>query len=90
MICTVPPTRYPLVSLIANASATIPCPANAASPCNKSGKTLYERGGSILSCADRTMPNTIGPTVSRWLGFADNSIGSEPPFGEAKTPTLPR
>ena len=61
------------MSLIASPSATTPWPANAASPWISTGSTGTRPGGSIWSCSARTMPSTIGPTVSRWLGLAASS-----------------
>src|SRR6478752_1974873 len=86
----VPPTRYPLVSLIARHSATIPWPANAASPCIRIGNEGNEPGGSIWSWMARTMPSTIGSTVSRWLGLAASSRRMSAPDGLSYLPVAPR
>ena len=58
---------------MARHSATTPWPAKAASPWISSGRTGYDPGGSIWSWRARTMPSTIGSTVSRWLGLAASS-----------------
>ena len=54
---------------IAKHSATIPCPANAASPCIKTGITFFllfcERIVFALTC-----PNTTGFTASKWDGLS--------------------
>ena len=36
------------------------------------------------------MPITIGPTVSRWLGFAANSMATSAPDGLTYLPFMPR
>ena len=86
----VPPTRYPVRSLMASPSATMPWPANAASPCISTGSTLYTPGGWILSCLARTMPRTTPFTVSRWLGFAASSTSMVAPAAETYDPCAPR
>ncbi len=78
------------MSLIASVSATTPWPANAASPWMTIGSTGYEPGGSVRSCIARTMPSTIGPTVSRWLGLAASSRLMSAPLGLTYFPVAPR
>ena len=78
------------MSLIAIVSATTPWPAKAASPWSRIGSTGYEPGGSIWSCAARTMPTTIGSTVSRWLGLAASSMSRSAPDGLTYLPVAPR
>ena len=49
-----------------------------------------EPGGSMRSCAARTMPSTIGSTVSRWLGLAASSTRMSAPVGLSYLPVAPR
>ena len=86
----VPPMRYPPMSLIASDSATMPWPANAASPWINMGSTLNAPAGSIWSCSARAIPMTIGPTVSRWLGLAASSMATSAPDGLTYLPLMPR
>ena len=57
----------------------MPWPANAASPWIRMGSDGNEPGGSMWSWLARTMPSTIGSTVSRWLGLAASSTRMSSP-----------
>ena len=52
-----------------SASATIPCPANAASPWISSGRQRVRPRSETRSCLARTRPCTTVFTHSRWLGL---------------------
>ena len=78
------------MSLMPSVSATTPWPANAASPWMPIGSTGYDPGGSTWSWRARTMPSTIGPTVSRWLGLAASSSRMSAPAGLTYLPVAPR
>jgi len=54
-------------------SATIPCPAKAASPWISTGRTFARCSVSFRTrCLARAIPSTTGFTASRWLGFGDS------------------
>ena len=65
-----PPVLCPFKPDIAKHSATIPCPANAASPCKRTGITFTLCGSLWKNCLALVCPNTTGFTASRWEGFA--------------------
>ena len=72
-------------------SATIPCPANAASPCRRTGRTFEcSRASPSAVCLARTIPSTTGSTNSRWLGFGASETPSFWPEGAVCVPTAPR
>ena len=66
----VPPVRYPGSWDKFKVSATTPCPANAASPCNKTGRIEYASRMFVRSCFARTIPSRTGFTASKCEGFA--------------------
>ena len=78
------------MSLMFSVSATTPCPAKAASPCMRMGRTEYASGSLIVSCLARTIPTTTGSTASRWLGLAASSTVTSLPERETNFPTWPR
>ena len=54
---------------MANVSATIPCPAMAASPCIRIPNTLSVVLSFNKVCLALTLPTTTGSTASRCDGF---------------------
>ena len=76
----VPPVRYPGSCARFKTSATIPCPANAASPWSSTGRTRFQAAGpwpARRSCFARTTPSTTGSTASRCDGF-DGDLDRRP------------
>ena len=71
-------------------SATTPCPANAASPWRRMGRTRACSRSPIASCFARTMPSTTGFTNSRWLGFGATVTVIVSPVSPRWVPVAPR
>ena len=64
---------------MAKHSATIPCPANAASPCIKTGITFFLSLSLWKNCFALTWPSTTGFTASKWDGLSVKLICTEFP-----------
>src|SRR5918999_6428394 len=89
-MCTVPPVRYPGTCERLNVSATTPWPANAASPCRSTGRTLSNDPSGSSSCLARTIPSTTGSTASRCEAFDAMITARSSPLRDLNCPVMPR
>src|SRR6478736_10497650 len=89
--CTVPPWRYPRSWERLGVSATTPCPANAASPCIRSGSTVKPDSPLLsLSCLARAITSRTGSTASKCDGLAVKETATWAPLGARNVPFEPR
>ena len=96
--CIVPPVRYPRNCEKSKTSATIPCPAKAASPCINTPSTFFLSTSSRWACFALTRPTTTGFTTSKcdgfafrvkWTIFSSNSLSADDPMWYLTSPDPP-
>mmetsp|Transcript_23832 Transcript_23832/g.76610 ORF Transcript_23832/g.76610 Transcript_23832/m.76610 type:complete len:215 (-) Transcript_23832:932-1576(-) len=68
----------------------MPCPAKAASPWTRTGRTVFPVSSPFMSMRARALPTTRGSTASKCDGFGKTSMYTRRPSGYARSNDVPR